>query len=314
PFPKDVPTVTLKKISLQNLLKNDEKESGELFNVLTNEGFFYLNLTSHELGRQFLDESNQLHHIAADVFNNVPMKDKAPPGHRRIDTDAFDSYICQSVDDNGEPDMAEFLNVSCWGLNHDENYYIPPWLRNQRELFRSFAANGNAIGQVILKTLERELHLYADELTNIHQPEDYSGGFVRLFRYPAPKDGKPHSTAPTPAHTDATSMTLLFNWQGGLQITKRQGQEREWLYIPPEPGHVIVNLGDTMLILSNGVLKSGRHRVVTPPGPQAEFHRYSVLTNLRPSNDTPMRALKSDMIPSGEDGEIVTAREWSLAK
>jgi isopenicillin N synthase-like dioxygenase len=218
------------------------------------------------------------------------------------------------------------MQVSCWGLNYDENYYLPPWLNKQRELYRSFAANGNAIGQIILKTIERELHLYANELTKVHQPKDYSGEFVRLFRYPAPKDGKPHNTAPTPAHTDATSMTLLFNWQGGLQITKRDAQQRvdrldrdyegeEWLYVPPEPGHVIVNLGDTMVILSNGVLKSGRHRVVTPPGPQAKFHRYSVLTNLRPANETPMRALKSDMIPPEEEiAEPMTARVWSLAK
>jgi isopenicillin N synthase-like dioxygenase len=218
------------------------------------------------------------------------------------------------------------IQVSCWGLNYDENYYLPPWLNKQRELCRSFAASGNAIGQIILKTLERELHLYSNELTEIHQPKDYSGEFVRLFRYPAPKDGKPHNTAPTPAHTDATSMTLLFNWQGGLQITKHDAQARvdkvdrdyegeEWLYIPPEPGHVIVNLGDTMVILSNGVLKSGRHRVVTPPGPQAKFHRYSVLTNLRPANDTLMRALKSDMIPPEEgNGEDITALEWGLAK
>jgi hypothetical protein len=82
PFPKDVPTANLKKISLQKLLDGDEKEGKDLFTVLSNEGFFYLDLTPHELGRKFLDESNQLHHIAADVFNNVPMKEKLafPPG------------------------------------------------------------------------------------------------------------------------------------------------------------------------------------------------------------------------------------------
>jgi hypothetical protein len=82
PFPKDVPVVHLKKISLQKLLDGDEKEGQELFEVLSNEGFFYLDLTVHDLGRQFLEDANQLHHIAADVFNNVPMKDKLafPPG------------------------------------------------------------------------------------------------------------------------------------------------------------------------------------------------------------------------------------------
>jgi len=94
--------------------------------------------------------------------------------------------------------------------------------------------------------------------------------------------------------------------------------EDSWYYIKPEPGHVIVNLGDIMVVLTNGVLKSGKHRVVTPPGPQGRFDRYSVLTNARPANDTLMRSLKSDMIPPETaeqmDEEPLTALQWSIKK
>lgn len=82
PFPEDVPIVKLKKISLKKLLEGDKEEGHELFQVLSNEGFFYLDLTTHPLGHKFLDESNQLYRIAVEVFNNVPMKEKLafPPG------------------------------------------------------------------------------------------------------------------------------------------------------------------------------------------------------------------------------------------
>ena len=190
--------------------------------------------------------------------------------------------------------------------------------------------NGNDIGQVILSVLERSMHLAPGQLTGLHRLEDASGEFLRFFRYPAPKDGKPLAMPPTPAHTDATSMTILFNWQGGLQIARpkdsapgsvdmedcdRAGEE--WLYVKPEPGHVIVNLGDPMVVFTNGLLNSGRHQVVTPPGPQGLFNRYSVLTNLRPADDTPMRPLKSDVIPIEEEGkeeDVPTALQWSLIK
>lgn len=96
--------------------------------------------------------------------------------------------------------------------------------------------------------------------------------------HPATKDGKALSKAPTPSHTDATSTTMLFTWQGGLQITNTgaagegnvdvedtdKKAEYSWYYVQPEPGNVIVNLGDVMVALSNGVLKSGKHRVVIP--------------------------------------------------
>lgn len=190
--------------------------------------------------------------------------------------------------------------------------------------------NANAFGQSILTVLERGLHLQPGEFTNIHKLNDKSGEFLRLFRYPAPKNGKPLEAPPAPAHTDATSITMLFNWQGGLQITKtkqaapgsveladRSLETDDWLYVKPEPGHVIVNLGDPMVVFSNGVLKSGRHQVVTPPGPQGLYHRYSVLTNLRPSNSTLIRPLKSDVIPEATEEQnesSLTALEWSLEK
>lgn len=194
--------------------------------------------------------------------------------------------------------------------------------------------NGNAFANIIFTILERHLHLPTGALTSFHQTKDASGDFLRMLHYPAPKDGKPLLKAPTPSHTDASSITILFTWQGGLQITKNEsiagtGQGKvdvedidrdsdRWYYVRPEPGHVIVNLGDVMVVLTNGVLKSGRHRVVTPPGDQGKFDRYSVLTNARPANGTLMKSLRSDMIPLESEEDInekpVTALEWSMRK
>lgn len=191
--------------------------------------------------------------------------------------------------------------------------------------------SGNTIANVILSILERQVHLPPTSFTSLHKLTDSSGDFLRMFRYPAPKDGKALSTPPTPAHTDAVSVAILFNWQGGLQITKSKEQvgkvdvedtekesEDSWLYVKPEPGHAIVNLGDVMVVLTNGLLKSGRHRVVTPPGPQGRFHRYSVLVSTRPADQTIMKPFRSDMIdpetPEQLEGETLTALQWGMRK
>lgn len=76
PFPKDVPTINLEKLSAQKLLDGDEETAQTLFRVCCNEGFFYLDLTTAARGQQFLEEANRLHHVAKDVFNDVPMDQK----------------------------------------------------------------------------------------------------------------------------------------------------------------------------------------------------------------------------------------------
>ena len=162
----------------------------------------------------------------------------------------------------------------------------------------------------------------------MHKVSDQTGGFVRMFRYNPPKDGLPSPIPAGPAHTDSSSLTILFNWSGGLQIVRPKATgrgvkmvdaadaEEEWLWVKPIPGHVIVNLGDPMVTLTNGLLTGARHRVMTPPGEQAKFDRISVLMGMRPLASTPMRALESDVIPlEAPDGrEIVTADDWAVAK
>lgn len=163
-------------------------------------------------------------------------------------------------------------------------------------------------------------------LTSIHKLSQISGDFVRILNYPAPKDGNPLPEPPTSPHRDAVSVALLFTWQGGLQITDATNEDKKsdtalesessWYYVPPVAGHVIMNLGDALTIFTNGLLCSGKHRVVTPPGDQSKFDRISVLLVARPDWSTPMRSLKSPLIPPGEylEGETVRAKEWAAEK
>lgn len=81
-----------------------------------------------------------------------------------------------------------------------------------------------------------------------------------------------------------------------------------------------------MVTFTNGALKSAKHRVVPPPGPQGAADRYSVVYFVRPHNDVPMRALGEFDRGSGTaaaakvvagkfsaglgEGEVLTAGEW----
>ena len=61
------------------------------------------------------------------------------------------------------------------------------------------------------------------------------------------------------AHTDLQCLTLLWQDQvGGLQVLNNEG---EWLKASPIPGTFVVNIGDFLMRMSNGKLKSTVHRV-----------------------------------------------------
>ncbi|KAG5786827.1 hypothetical protein H9Q69_014099 [Fusarium xylarioides] len=88
------------------------------------------------------------------------------------------------------------------------------------------------------------------------------------------------------SHTDFGSITVLFNWVGGLQIQSHDPERQgEWAFVKPLPGHAIINLGDAMVKFSNGRLKSGKHRVVPLPGPPGQLDRYSLVYFVRPADD-----------------------------
>lgn len=160
----------------------------------------------------------------------------------------------------------------------------------------------------------------------MHRLNDASGDFCRVLRLPAPKSGVPLAAPPNPAHRDAVTIAMLFTWLGGLQITDSKAEvsdttlepEESWYWVPPKPGYALVNLGDTMTTFTNGVLKSGKHRSVNPPGKQIKYDRYSVLCSGRPANETPMKPLPSPLIPQwGPEEEkkaVPTALQWSQAK
>jgi isopenicillin N synthase-like dioxygenase len=65
------------------------------------------------------------------------------------------------------------------------------------------------------------------------------------------------------AHTDYGMVTVLYaDSVPGLQIVRADGQ---WQPVTPEPGTLLVNLGDLMAEWTNDRWKSSLHRVVPPP-------------------------------------------------
>ena len=149
----------------------------------------------------------------------------------------------------------------------------------------------------------------------MHRLKSTSGDQIRFVKVPPqPLDDRQTALG---EHTDFGSITILFNKLGGLQILSPE-KNLQWCYVRPLPGHAIINLGDAMVKFTNGLLKSNTHRVVSPPGAQADLTRYSVVYFARPEDDVLLKRLEgSDIIPPlGEDGveENITSKDWIIKR
>lgn len=90
----------------------------------------------------------------------------------------------------------------------------------------------------------------------------------------------------------------------------------------PLPGHAVVNLGDAMVKFTAGVLRSNLHRVVNPPGEQAETTRMSLVYFARPEDDVFLKVLDgSEIVDAYRDAnkeyhheEEITSKEWILRR
>ena len=70
-------------------------------------------------------------------------------------------------------------------------------------------------------------------------------------------------------HTDPGAITLLYqDAVGGLET---YSQEKGWIPVPPQPGAIVVNVGDVMQVWSNGQYKAAIHRVVPVPAGKSRY-------------------------------------------
>ncbi len=142
---------------------------------------------------------------------------------------------------------------------------VPEFRETFLELFAAF----DRAGLRILEAIARHLGLPSNWFENT--VED-GNSVLRLLHYPPVPADAPGVRAG--AHEDINTITLLLGAEeAGLQLLDRDGQ---WLAVAPRQGELVVNIGDMLQRLTNGVLKSTSHRVVNPPPERRGHSRYSM--------------------------------------
>lgn len=146
-----------------------------------------------------------------------------------------------------------------------------------RETYARLYAEFDRVGAKLLSAIALFLELDKDWFVD---PVRDGNSIIRLLHYPPVSPDAPGVRAG--AHEDINLITMLLGAEeGGLQLLDRNGN---WLPVPPPDGAMVINVGDMLQRLTNGVLPSTSHRVVNPPPERRGVSRYSMpfFLHLRP--------------------------------
>ncbi|KAF7875070.1 hypothetical protein EAF04_002242 [Stromatinia cepivora] len=306
------PAQSLPTINLQGLFDLDPAEATKLLDASKQYGFFYLDFQTISKIKTVLGLIDQIYRFEEQLFSlpqdylmkydvdeigYMKLNGYKPKGRNfgqlRNGRDGFESY---AIPKDG---------VLCLS---DEPYYRPPIFDENMPILKAYMRAMQEATVSIHEALSRALGLQVGgKLEEFHRPDRASPCILRLLKYhPQPAEERGASGTP---HTDLGSLTILFTKQPGLQVLMK-GSDK-WEYVEPRAGHAIVNIGDGMSLLTNGLLHSSLHRVAPPPG-QAMTTRYSFAFLQRAQQQTPLVGLKSPLIQAATGGspEVVTSGEW----
>ena len=166
---------------------------------------------------------------------------------------------------------------------------VPGFRETFLELYETFDRTGLKILKAIARFLKIDEDYFIDTVRD-------GNSVMRLLHYP-PIEGEPGSNVRAGAHEDINTITLLLGAEeAGLELLTRDGR---WIPVSSMPGELVVNIGDMLQRLTNGVLRSTTHRVVNPPPERRGRSRYSMPFFLHFRSDFCIEALPGT-VPPGE--------------
>ncbi|GLU08361.1 hypothetical protein SLE2022_252790 [Rubroshorea leprosula] len=262
--PRDIPVINFSKLIKGN---KDEQydEVSKLRTACEDWGFFQV--VNHEIDLSLLEGIEK---VAKDFFM-LPLEEKKKypmlPGTVQGYGQAFVFSEDQKLD---------WCNMFALGLEPHSIRIPKLWPKKPAGLSETVEVYSREIRKLcksLLKYIAMTLDLKGDVF------EEMFGTAVQAVRMnyypPCPRPDLVLGLSP---HSDGSALTVLQQGKGGsvgLQILK----DNTWVPVQPIPNALVINIGDTIEVLTNGRYKSVEHRAVT----HREIDRLSIVTFYAPS-------------------------------
>ncbi|KAM6555144.1 hypothetical protein CsatB_015906 [Cannabis sativa] len=251
-------------INFQNLLCDSELTNLHL--ACKDWGFFQL--VNHGVSNSVVEKMKE----EVEKLFKMPIEEKEKLWQRPGEVEGFGHTFVFSEEQklNWKDDL--YLFTLPQALRNPHLFpKLPPSLREILEIYSLELAK---LAKDIISQIEKVLGIENKEISKLFEDGMQS---INMINYPpCPQPEKVIGVKP---HSDTVALTILLqaNQVEGLQVKK----DGKWVLVKPLPNAFIVNVGDILEILTNGLYPSIEHRVVVNP----KQERLSIATFLNTNLD-----------------------------
>ncbi|KAF3449838.1 hypothetical protein FNV43_RR05917 [Rhamnella rubrinervis] len=257
------------------LLDSDHQEEfmdSELkkFHIACREwGFFQL--INHGVSTRLMERVK----AGVEGFFNLDVEEKKKFKQKAGDIEGLGQAFV--VSDEQKLDWADMFYIVTLPTHLRKPHLFPNLPIPFRDSLEAYSSQLLNIAHKILHVMAKALKINPNDMKDLFEEGWQS---MRMNYYPSCP--QPDLVIGLNNHSDAVGLTILLqvNNKEGLQIRK----EGTWVPIKPIPNAFIVNIGDILEIVTNGIYRSIEHRAVV----NADKERLSIATFYSPKLDGEM--------------------------
>ncbi len=268
----------------------------------------FIILKDHTVSQTKIDLAYELTKNLFNLSLDKKMNYKQKNGGQR----GYTPFKVEHAKDSTHPDLKEFWHVGRdLALDSEYNGVYPDniWpseILNFKETFQEFYRSMDLTSGILLEAIGKGL----DTPTGFFNSMIKDGNSIlRMIHYPPTKGEDTLNSVRSAAHGDINLITMLVGaTDSGLQLLDRDGT---WLDVNSKPGEIVVDTGDMMERLTNGVLPSTIHRVINPSNDSSA--RYSMPFFVHPHSKASLKCLPT-CIGKGEKYSEITAGDFLIQR
>jgi len=287
---------TIPHIDLAHYLKGDVKQQEDFVKTL-GEGlqkFGFLTVSNHGISPELIEASYKAFQDFFDLDEQTKKQyDCVTRGER-----GYTPFGREHSKDNPLPDLKEFWHTG-QELPEDHSLFTRypqnVWPKEIPELKThalTLYSELEKCAKILLQALSRYFDLPKETFSSMIKD---GNSILRSIHYPKLSEGMENGAIRSAEHEDINMITILCESKGaGLELLTGEGK---WLPVHTLQGDIVVDSGDMLSRLTNGVIPATTHRVVNPPEGRNE-RRFSMPFFAHPYPECDLSVMKRFTSPT----------------